>query len=102
MPPVPPAELPDDGRKLNRRSLIFYTSTNTTHAVDVVLPAAPALGGAFMTLGGGGAKYFGTLFLDSQDNIPLVNGCTYQASVSSTLVRADVSSVPILVVTQTG
>ena len=30
-----------------------------------------------------GTKYFGTLFVDSQDNIPAVNGCTYELSPSA-------------------
>jgi hypothetical protein len=72
------------------------------HRLDVQLPAAPALGGAFLTLSLGGAKYFGTLFVDSQDNVPAVNGCTYEPSVSSTSVPAAASSVAILVVTQAG
>ena len=76
--------------------------STTAHALDVQLPAAAALGGAFVTLTSGGAKYFGTLFVDSQDNIPAVNGCTYESSVSSTSVPSGASSVPILVVTQAG
>ena len=50
----------------------------------------------------GSAKYFGTLFIDSQDNIPAVNGCTYETSLSSASLPAGASSVPILVVTQAG
>ena len=72
------------------------------HALDVQLPAGAGLGGAFVTLTAGGAKYFGTLFIDSQDNIPAVNGCTYELSVSSTSASISASSVPILVVTQAG
>ena len=72
------------------------------HALDVQVPAGAALGGAFVTLTSGSAKYFGTLFLDSQDNIPAVNGCTFQSSVSSMPVSSAASTVPILVVTQAG
>ena len=75
---------------------------SAAHALDVQVPAGAALGGAFMTLTSGGAKYFGTLFLDSQDNIPAVNGCTFQSSVSSMPVSSAASTVPILVVTQAG
>ena len=48
------------------------------------LPVSAALGGAFWTLTSGNAKYFGTLFVDSRDNIPAVNGCTYEVSMPST------------------
>jgi hypothetical protein len=72
------------------------------HALDVQVPAGAALGGAFVTLTSGGAKYFGTLFLDSQDHIPAVNGCTFQSSVSSMPVASVASTAPILVVTQAG
>ena len=76
--------------------------SSAAHALDVQVPAGAALGGAFVTLTSGGAKYFGTLFLDSQDNIPAVNGCTFQSSVSSMPVSSVASTVPILVVTQAG
>ena len=76
--------------------------SSEAHALDVQVPAGAALGGAFVTLTSGGAKYFGTLFLDSQDNIPAVNGCTFQSSVSSMPVASVASTVPILVVTQAG
>jgi hypothetical protein len=72
------------------------------HALDVGVPTGAALGGAFVTLTSGGAKYFATLFLDSQDHIPAVNGCTFQSSVSSIPVPGVASTVPILVVTQAG
>jgi hypothetical protein len=74
----------------------------TPHALDVQLPATAPLGGAFVTLTSSGQKYFGTLFIDSQDNIPAVNGCTFEASLSSTSVPSSANSVPILVVTQAG
>ena len=74
----------------------------TAHAFDVLIPAGAALGGAYLTLTAGGTKYFGTLFIDSQDNIPAVNGCTYEMSVSSTSEPNTGGSVPILVITQAG
>ena len=73
-----------------------------SHALDVPIPATAALGGAYFTLTSGSTKYFGTLFLDSQDNIPALNGCTYETSMPSTSVAAGSSSLPILVVTQAG
>lgn len=76
---------------------------NTTpQALDVQLPAAAGLGGAYLTLTSGSVKYFGTLFLDSQDNVPAVNGCIYEVSLSSTSVAGSAGSLPILVVTQAG
>jgi hypothetical protein len=66
------------------------------------LSPTAALGGAFVTLTSGSTKYFGTLFIDSQDNIPAVNGCTYGLSPSSTSVPPLANSLSILVVTQTG
>lgn len=79
------------------------TIQNTiTHALDVQLPAPTALGGAYITLTAGGAKYFGTLFVDGQDNIPALNGCIYEVSVPSTSVPNAATSVPILVLTQAG
>ena len=76
--------------------------STSTHALDVQVPAGAALGGAYLILTSGATKYFGTLFIDSQDNIPAVNGCTYEPSVSSTSVSSSGGSVPILVVTQSG
>lgn len=74
----------------------------TTHALDVQLPTSAALGGAYVTLTSGSAKYFGTLFVDSQDHVPAVNGCTYEPSASSTSVPDTGGTVSILVVTQAG
>ncbi len=76
--------------------------TTSSHAVDVQLPVAAALGGAYLTLTAGSVKYFGTLFLDSADNLPALNGCTYEISPSATSAAAGGSSLPILVVTQGG
>ena len=79
------------------------TINNTaTHSLNVLIPASAGLGGADFTLTSGSAKYFGTLFLDSQDNIPALNGCTYETSLSSRSIPAAASSLPILVVTQAG
>jgi len=72
------------------------------HAIDVQVPAAAPLGGAFATLTSDGAKRFGTLFVDSQDNIPSVNGCTIEPNPSATTISSVGGSVPILVVTQSG
>ena len=74
----------------------------TTHSLDVQIPAATGLGGAYLTLTSGSTKYFGTVYIDSQDNIPAVNGCTYEISPSATSVPVGVASVPILLVTQAG
>jgi hypothetical protein len=88
-----------DADGVNRPITIQSTSS---HALDVQIPAGAALGGAYVTLTSGGSKYFGTLFIDSQENIPAVNGCTYEPSASSTSVPNSGGSVPILVVTQAG
>jgi hypothetical protein len=74
----------------------------TTHAIDIGLPAAAGLGGAYLTVTDGSARFFGTLFIDSADDVPAVNGCTYEVSMSSTSVSAAGGSLPILVVTQAG
>jgi uncharacterized protein (TIGR03437 family) len=72
------------------------------HALDVHLPVSVALGGATVKLVSGATTYFGTLFIDSQDNIPALNGCTWEISPSSRSAAASVSVVPILVITQAG
>jgi hypothetical protein len=74
----------------------------STQAIDAQIPATAALGGAYVTLTSGGAKYFGTLFLDAVDNIPTWNGCTYELSPSSASVGGGYTNLPILVVTQAG
>jgi hypothetical protein len=71
-------------------------------AFDVQLPPTAALGGAYLTLTSGNTKYFGTLFIDSQDTIPAVNGCTYEASPASISAPTSAGSVSILVITQAG
>jgi uncharacterized protein (TIGR03437 family) len=73
-----------------------------THSLDILIPDAAALGGAYLTLKSGSAKYFGTLFLDTQDNVPALNGCTYEVSSSSTSVAGTVATLPVLVTTQAG
>ena len=47
-----------------------------TDALDVQLPITTVPGGAYLTVTSGATKYFGTLFVNSQDNIPALNGCT--------------------------
>jgi filamentous hemagglutinin family protein len=79
-----------------------FVQNTTAHALDVQLPASAGLGGAFVTLSSGAAKYFGTLFIDSQDNIPALNGCTYELSPASPSAPDTGGSLPVLVVTQAG
>jgi len=83
-------------------TLAAAVQNTTMHSVDVQVPEGTARGGAYVTLVAGGTKYFGTLFIDSQDHIPAVNGCTYEASPSSTLVPSAGANLPILVITQAG
>jgi uncharacterized protein (TIGR03437 family) len=75
---------------------------STTHSIDVQIPASAALGGAYVTLTAASLKSFGTLFLDSQDNIPALNGCTYELSPASSTTGASANNLAILVVTQAG
>jgi len=72
------------------------------HFLDVQIPAGAELGGGFLTLAANSVKYFGTLFLDSVDNIPAVNGCTYEVSPSARPLSRLPGTVPVLVVTQAG
>jgi hypothetical protein len=74
----------------------------TAHAIEVQIPGSAALGGAYLTLTSGSVKYFGTLFLDGVANVPALNGCTYEVSLSSLLPGANASNLPILVITQSG
>jgi uncharacterized protein (TIGR03437 family) len=74
----------------------------SANAVTVKIPASVALGGAYLELSSGGARYFGAIFSDSVDNNPAVNGCTYSLSPSSTAVASGGGNVAILVVTQAG
>src|SRR5262249_5636528 len=74
----------------------------STNSLDVQLPAAASSGGAYITLTSGTVKYFGALFIDNADNIPAVNGCTYDLNPSGVSARSAAGSVQILVVTQAG
>jgi hypothetical protein len=74
----------------------------TTHAVDIGLPSGAALGGGYITAISNSTKFFGTLFADSQDNIPALNGCIYEVSVPATSVAATAGNFQALVVTQSG
>ena len=72
------------------------------HSLDIQIPASTSLGGAYITLTSESAKYFGTMFVDSVDNIPAVNGCTYEVSLSSASAPSGANNLPLLVVTQAG
>ena len=74
----------------------------STHAVDVQLPALVGLGGAVVSLKSGSNSFLGTLFVDSQDNIPVLNQATYAIGPSATTVPASASTLSFLVVTQPG
>ena len=88
-----------DADGVNRAVTIQSASS---HALDVLIPAGAALGGAHVTLTSGGTQYFGTLFLDSQDSIPALNACVYEVSPASPFVPGTATTLPILVVTQAG
>ena len=75
---------------------------STAHSIDVQIPTTAALGGAYVTLTAGSLKAFGTLFLDSQDTVPALNGCTYELSPALPTTGANANNVNILVVTQSG
>ncbi len=77
-------------------------TATSTHAIDVQLPAGMGLGGAVVTLKSGGISYLGTLFVDSQDNIPVLNQATTLISPGTTNVAADGGTISLLVVTQPG
>lgn len=72
------------------------------HALDVVIPPRSVAGGAVLTLTAGGTKYIGTLFLDALDNLPVLNGCTYQVSPSAAALSSAAGTLSILVITQSG
>jgi hypothetical protein len=74
----------------------------STHAVDVTLPPNVGLGGSVLTLTAGNATYLGTLFLDSQDNIPAINQPTYEISAGALTAPAQATTLSFLVVTQPG
>ena len=77
-------------------------ATATTHALNVVVPAGTALGGAVITVVAGGRTLVGTLFIDGEDNIPAVNGCTYDAVPSANEAGGGAGVFGVLVVTQAG
>src|SRR5262249_36020839 len=83
-------------------SVAIVIQTSTAHAIDVQIPASAAPGGAYIKLLSGDLKYFVTLFLDNQDNIPALNGCTYETSPASANTGSDANLLPILVITQDG
>jgi uncharacterized protein (TIGR03437 family) len=77
--------------------------TNTSpHSMDFQIPAAAGLGGTVVSMTAGNAKWLGTLFLDSTDNIPTLNQCTYSISPAGAAAPADASTISILVITQSG
>jgi hypothetical protein len=88
-----------DADGVNRPMTIQSTSS---HALDVQVPPDTALGGASVAIMSGATKYFGTLFVDSQDNIPAVNGCVYDVSPSSLSVPETATTLSLLVVTPAG
>jgi hypothetical protein len=94
-----PAVTLTDADGVIRNAAIVQT---TAHAIDIALPANAGLGGAYIKLTSGNMKYFGTLFLDSQDNTPALNGCTYQVSVPPKTIAATAGSFQALVITQAG
>jgi hypothetical protein len=96
--PAPTVTLTDSGG----HTAALTVQGATAHAIDVQIPASAKLGGAYLKLTSGGATYFGTLFLDAVDNIPALNGCTYELSRPAASVGAAPGSLPILVVTQAG
>jgi len=73
-----------------------------TNALDVQLPSGAALGGASVSVKSGSITYFGTLFVDSQDNLAVINEPTYQIAPIATTVPATGGSVSFLVVTSAG
>lgn len=75
---------------------------SAANSVDVTLPASTGLGGAYVTLTAGGRTFFGTLFVDSQDNVPQVNQATFQIGPVPGTVPAAGGTVSLLVVTQPG
>lgn len=72
----------------------------TTHALTVQVPTAAALGGAAVTVTTAGRTLIGTLFVDGEDNVPAVNGCTYDALPPATPFSSAGGSLQLLVVTQ--
>lgn len=77
-------------------------TASASNSLDVVLPASTGLGGAYVTVTAGGQTYFGTLFVDSQDNVPQVNQATFQIEPVPGTLPAAGGTVSLLVVTQPG
>ncbi len=95
---TPSASLTDADGKVS----VLTVAATTTHALDVVLPASVGLGGAVVRVNAASGSYLGTLFIDSQGNVPALNQATWLISASATKVSADGGAVPLLVVTQPG
>jgi len=68
--------------------------------LDFQIPAGTGLGGAVVTVASDTTKYVATLFIDSVDNIPAVNGCAYWVGPTTTNVPAAGGKIELLVVTQ--
>ncbi len=84
------------------RSWPLTLAATSTHAVDLALPSGVGLGGAVISLKAGALSYLGTLFIDSQDNLPTINQATFLVSTASTKAPADATTLSFLVVTQPG
>lgn len=80
---------------------LVVTGTST-HALDVALPAGMGLGGAVITVTGAGVSFFGTLFVDSQDNVPSINATVFNVSPAAVTVPADGGAVSFLVTATAG
>src|SRR6185369_2134326 len=74
----------------------------STHGFEVALPVNVGLGGAFIAVKSGATQFFGTLFIDNQNNIAAINQATYLVSPNTTTVPATAGSVAFLVVTPAG
>jgi hypothetical protein len=84
------------------RSTALTIVATSAHAIDVQLPAAAGFGGAVVTVTAGTQSYFGTLFIDDQDNVAAINQATYLVSASTTTLPADGGTIPVLVITPSG
>ncbi len=84
------------------KSWPLTVTATSTHAIDVQLPANVGLGGAVVSIKAGAVSYLGTLFVDSQDNIPAINQATFLISPGAATVSSDGGAVSFLVVTQAG
>ncbi len=84
------------------KSWRLTVTASATHTVDVQLPADVGLGGAVVSLKAVNGSYFGTLFVDNQDNIPAINQATFLVSPGATAVPSAGGTLSFLVTTQTG